>query len=59
MTDPGIRIGASTAEQDHTVEQDEIERLIQSSRRVIGCVAPDVEPGVDVASWINVSRFVG
>lgn len=48
MTD----IGTSTAEQD------EIERLIQSSRRVIGCVAPDVEPGVDVASWINVSRFV-
>jgi acyl dehydratase len=58
MTDPGIRVGTSTAEQDDTVEQDEIERLIQSSRRVIGCVAPDVEPGVDVASWINVSRFV-
>lgn len=58
MTDPGIRVGTSTAEQDHTVEHDEIERLIQSSRRIIGCVAPDVEPGVDVASWINVSRFV-
>ncbi|MFJ2033560.1 MaoC family dehydratase N-terminal domain-containing protein [Streptosporangium sp. NPDC087985] len=40
------------------MEQDEIERLIQSSRRVIGYVAPDVEPGVDVASWINISRFV-
>jgi acyl dehydratase len=58
MTDPGIRVGTSTAEQDDALEQDEIERLIQSSRRVIGCVAPDVEPGVDVASWINVSRFV-
>ncbi|WP_327043773.1 MaoC family dehydratase [Microbispora sp. NBC_01189] len=44
--------------QDDTMEHDEIERLIQSSRRVIGCLAPDVEPGVDVASWINVSRFV-
>jgi acyl dehydratase len=41
-----------------TEEHDGIERLIRSSRRVIGCVAPDVEPGVDVASWINVSRFV-
>jgi acyl dehydratase len=40
------------------VEHDGIERLIRSSRRGIGCVAPDVEPGVDVASWINVSRFV-
>ncbi|MEV7807984.1 MaoC family dehydratase N-terminal domain-containing protein [Microbispora sp. NPDC088329] len=39
------------------MEHDEIERLIRSSGRVIGCVAPDVEPGVDVASWINVSRF--
>jgi acyl dehydratase len=58
MTDIGIRVGTSTAEEDDTVEQDGIERLIQSSRRVIGCVAPDVEPGVDVASWINVSRFV-
>jgi acyl dehydratase len=58
MTDPGIRVGTSAAEQDDTVEHDGIERLIQSSRRVIGCVAPDVEPGVDVASWINVGRFV-
>ncbi|XVQ83651.1 FAS1-like dehydratase domain-containing protein [Microbispora siamensis] len=40
------------------MEHDEIERLIRSSRRVIGCVAPDIEPGVGVASWINVSRFV-
>lgn len=58
MTDPGIRAGISTAEQDATAEHDEIERLIESSRRVIGCLAPDVEPGVAVASWINVSRFV-
>jgi acyl dehydratase len=52
MTDPDIRVGTSPAEQDA------IERLIQSSRRIVGCVAPDVEPGVGVASWINVSRFV-
>jgi acyl dehydratase len=37
--------------------QDDIERLIRSSGRVIGCVAPDTEPGVGVASWLNVSRF--
>jgi acyl dehydratase len=56
MTDPGVRAGTPAAEQDDT-EHDEIDRLIESSRRAIGCVAPDVEPGVDVASWINVSRF--
>jgi len=37
---------------------DDIERLIRSSRRVLGCLAPDIEPGVDVASWLNVFRFV-
>lgn len=36
---------------------DDVERLIRCSGRVIGCIAPDIEPGVDVASWLNVSRF--
>src|SRR3712207_6543016 len=41
-----------------TAGENDIERLIHASRRVIGCMAPDSEPGLDVASWINVSRFV-
>lgn len=36
---------------------DDIDLVIQSSRRALGCLAPDVEPGVDVASWLNVIRF--
>lgn len=36
---------------------DDIDLLIQSSRRALGCLAPDAEPGVDVASWLNVIRF--
>ena len=51
-TDTGIRADTSAADED------DIERLIHASSRVIGCVAPDIEPGLDVASWINVNRFV-
>ncbi|MFF2374985.1 MaoC family dehydratase N-terminal domain-containing protein [Streptomyces xiamenensis] len=35
-----------------------IDQLITANRPRVGCVAPDLEPGLDVASWINVSRFV-
>lgn len=35
-----------------------IDRLITANRPRVGCLAPDIEPGLDVASWINVSRFV-
>ncbi len=53
MTETGILV------DDSATGRDDIERLIRSSSRVIGCVAPDIEPGVSVASWlINVSRFV-
>jgi acyl dehydratase len=37
--------------------RDDIDLVIQASRRAVGCLAPDVEPGVDVASWLNVTRF--
>jgi acyl dehydratase len=37
--------------------RDDIDLVIQSSRRALGCLAPDVEPGVDVASWLNITRF--
>jgi acyl dehydratase len=47
----------SAGASDSAAGQDDIERLIRTSRRVVGCVAPDIEPGIDVASWINVSRF--
>ncbi len=50
-TDTGARASDSAAGQD------DIERLIHASRRVIGCVAPDIEPGIDVANWVNISRF--
>ncbi len=52
MTETGILV------DDSTTGRDDVERLIRSSSRVIGCVAPDIEPGVSVASWLNVSRFV-
>ncbi|WP_084597718.1 FAS1-like dehydratase domain-containing protein [Micromonospora chokoriensis] len=35
-----------------------IDRLMSAGSRVVGCVPPDTEPGVDVASWINIARFV-
>lgn len=59
VTDTEIRAGdaATDTDTDTTMGTDDIERLIRSSGRVIGCVAPDIEPGVDVASWLNVSRF--
>ncbi|MGH3696127.1 MAG: FAS1-like dehydratase domain-containing protein [Pseudonocardiaceae bacterium] len=49
---------AGTRPDQALTADDEIGRLVRGSRRVVGCLAPDVEPGVDVASWINVSRFV-
>lgn len=52
MTDTVVRADSVTEERD------DIQRLIRLSGRFIGAAAPDVEPGVDVASWINVSRFV-
>ncbi|CAM5514806.1 Acyl dehydratase OS=Streptomyces fumanus OX=67302 GN=GCM10018772_38500 PE=4 SV=1 [Streptomyces fumanus] len=35
-----------------------VDELIATGRPRVGCVAPDIDPGLDVASWINVSRFV-
>ncbi|WP_432038865.1 FAS1-like dehydratase domain-containing protein [Streptomyces cucumeris] len=35
-----------------------IAELVRAGGRIAGHLAPDVEPGVGVASWINVSRFV-
>src|SRR2546421_8931323 len=44
---------------EHVVpDREEIEQALRSAGRLAGCRAPDSEPGVDVASWINVSRFV-
>lgn len=37
--------------------QDDLERLIRGSRRLVGCLAPDVEPGVDTVDWLSVMRF--
>jgi hypothetical protein len=52
MNDTEVPVSAPTARQD------EIERVIRASSRVIGCAAPDVEPGVEVADWLNITRFV-
>jgi acyl dehydratase len=35
----------------------DVDRLVRAGRRLVGFLAPDIEPGVDVASWLNVTRF--
>ncbi|MET9632582.1 MaoC family dehydratase N-terminal domain-containing protein [Lentzea sp. NPDC006480] len=35
----------------------DVDRLVEAGRRLVGFLAPDVEPGIDVASWLNVTRF--
>jgi len=40
------------------IPDDDLERAVARTRRFFGCVAPDILPGIDEASWLNVSRFV-
>jgi len=40
-----------------TVPETDVDRVVRAGRGLVGFLAPDVEPGVDVASWLNVTRF--
>lgn len=42
---------------DAEATEPDLDRLVLAGRRLVGFLAPDVEPGVDVASWLNVTRF--
>lgn len=48
---------AADIDEDTEAAAREIDRLVHAGRRGVGFLAPDVEPGVDVASWLNVTRF--
>jgi acyl dehydratase len=52
MTNTDVRLDSTFAPAD------DLEVLIRTARHRIGCLAPGFEAGVDVASWINISRFV-
>jgi acyl dehydratase len=51
------QVAPRTRPEPETKPVPDAERLVEAGRRLIGFLAPDVEPGVDVASWLNVTRF--
>ncbi|PRY38911.1 FAS1-like dehydratase domain-containing protein [Umezawaea tangerina] len=47
-------------QHDRTAEEavpTDVDRVVRAGEELVGFLAPDVEPGVDVASWLNVTRF--